>query len=180
MKFNLSECNRLSTDDIKQALRQEDINSLRETVRNFGIYQGHRMVAASYKGSLHAEYRLLHGEREVYPVQNLMNQAPAAGCIVFYTLYSPCLSQCVNIEHYLNIIDALSVFDQVNETQRAFVFRNIYSDDKERTEKEIWEGWRALNKKMTLYNCKNGTCRQCFTKPDHGGESLPVQQCLHP
>lgn len=177
MKFTLDECKRLSTDDIKKALRQEDINSLRETVRNFGVYEGHRMVAASYRGSLHAEYRLLHGEGKVSPIQNLMNKAPEAGCIVFFTLYSPCLSQCVNTGDYFNIIKELSVFDKLNEAQRAFVFRNTYFDDKKRTDDEIWAGWRALDEKMALFNCKNSICRRCFIKPVRGGKSLPVQQC---
>ncbi|XP_040204133.1 uncharacterized protein LOC120936088 [Rana temporaria] len=186
VKFTLGECRRLSPEVIKQALSQEDIESLRDTVYKFGVYNGPRMVAASYSDSqvsqptLHAEYRLLHGEGNVSPIQNLMNKAPEAGCVVFFSLYSPCLSRCVNIENDFNIIKELSVFDNVNEAQRAFVFRNIYSDDKKRPDNEIVDGWRSLNERMTLFNCKNGNCDRCFIRPVGGKESLVVRKCLHP
>ncbi|XP_068089291.1 uncharacterized protein [Hyperolius riggenbachi] len=178
VKLAATECRQLNENTIREALtlNQRQLNDLRNTVRNYGIYEGRRIVAASYSNETprnHAEYRLLESvNRAPSPVQNLLNRGSRAGCVVFYSLYSPCLTRCVNERRPYNIINELDVFNGIAEGNKAFVFRDVYSEDIDRSPTEIWQAWGALNNRMTLYRCTDNNCIRCFQ------EGLFTGQCL--
>ncbi|OCT97296.1 hypothetical protein XELAEV_180095221mg, partial [Xenopus laevis] len=164
--FTVAQCRQLADADLRDALRQEDAANLVMTVADQQIYRGTKMVAASYlqidnQHAVHAEARLLNGEGNApSPVQDLINRNEDRGCVLFYTLNSPCTGLCVRIGGQYNILNKLNVFDNINN--RALVYNDVYFADLTRKEDIVWAAWAAVNARIGFYRCFNNRCVRCF------------------
>ncbi|XP_066450506.1 uncharacterized protein [Eleutherodactylus coqui] len=171
VKFTAKECNKdkgLQTSDIKAALRKDKSAGIRDKVVNKEIYQGDRMVAASYTKNetcnVHSEYRLLTSlsDSTGSPISRLLNITPTAGCVVFFSLNSPCVQTCTRPGGKYNIIDLLNTVNLPGPDSRAFAYTKVFFWDKQKPEYEVWRNWGTLNAKMTLLRCSENNCIKCF------------------
>ncbi|KAM4042625.1 uncharacterized protein ACNLHF_013212 [Anomaloglossus baeobatrachus] len=169
VKFNEDECNKgLQTQDIEKALIADVAAGIPDTVEKKEIYQGDQMVAASYvkekNYDIHAESRLLNalpGSTES-PISNLLNENPKAGCVVFYSLNSPCVQTCTDLKGKYNIIDKLNKVNLPEPNSRAFAYTKVFDKDKKRPEEDVWINWKALDAKIKLLRCSGDECIQCL------------------
>ncbi|XP_069584614.1 uncharacterized protein [Ranitomeya imitator] len=167
VKFDQQECNRgLTTQDLQNALREENKDVMFREVDAFRIYEGKRMVACSYQTykkrnqeySIHAEYRLLDGATNS-PISRLMFKDPFGSCGILYSRYSPCVSKCLLPSGTYNIIDKMST--SILPQDKVFAFAEVFHHDKGK-EQEVWNSWRTLNGNIHLYRCTGNNCLQCF------------------
>ncbi|XP_075194991.1 uncharacterized protein LOC142295784 isoform X2 [Anomaloglossus baeobatrachus] len=180
VKFNEDECNKgLQSQDIANALTVDVAAGIRATVMKREIYHGDRMVAACAikqgKRYKHSEYRLLNipaGSTES-PISSLLKKDPAAGCVVFYSLNSPCVEFCTDPDGPYNIIDKLNQVNLPPYNSRAFAYTKVFDTDKERPRADVWKNWKALNAKMQLIRCTGNNCIQCLDNSD-----VKNEQCL--
>ncbi|XP_069584613.1 uncharacterized protein [Ranitomeya imitator] len=169
VKFTDDECNNgLQTQDIDKALKVDVSAGIRGKVEKKEIYQGNQMVAASFeknkKFDIHAESRLLNtlpGSTES-PISNLLKKTPAAGCVVFFSLNSPCVQTCTDPKGKYNIIDKLNKVNLPGSNSRAFAYTKVFEKDKKKPEEEVWKNWEALNAKIHLYRRSGNNCIKCF------------------
>ncbi|XP_066445236.1 uncharacterized protein [Eleutherodactylus coqui] len=169
VKFNEEECNKgLQTSDINAALQTDKSAGIRGKVVKKEIYEGNRMVAATYiktkKYDIHAESRLLNSlpDSTESPISKLLNKPPTAGCVVFFSLNSPCVQTCTDPVGKYNIIDKLNRVNLPGPDSRAFAYTKVFAKDKQKPEDEVWKNWGALNAKMTLLRCSGNNCIKCF------------------
>ncbi|XP_069830237.1 uncharacterized protein [Dendropsophus ebraccatus] len=167
VKFTDQECNKdLQTGDFDEALNVEKSAGIPDKVVKKEIYIGNRMVAASYKKEkryeVHAESRLLNplSDTGKSPISTLLEKNPAAGCVVFFSLNSPCVQTCTDPKGKYNIIDKLN---RVNlPGNRVFAYTKVFEKDKKRPENEVWKNWGELDAKMSLLRCSGNNCIKCF------------------
>lgn len=169
VKFTVEECNKdLQTQDLDTALNVDKSAGIRGKVVNKEIYEGNRMVAASYvkmkKYDIHSESRLLNNlpGSTKSPISKLLETTPAAGCVVFFSLNSPCVQTCTDPEGKYNIIDKLNKVNLPESNSRAFAYTKVFDKDKKKPEDEVWKNWGALNAKMTLLRCSGNNCIKCI------------------
>ncbi|XP_075451470.1 uncharacterized protein LOC142492589 [Ascaphus truei] len=172
VKFSTpSQCSELTNENIQEALKHESANDFLLRLRASEIYNGRNLVAATFRDignkRQHAEARLLFPENQggISPVQALLNSEPKAGCVLFYTLNSPCTGVCAKPGGEYNIIDQLDVFASYNN--RAFVYNDVYHVDFNRPHDTVHNAWSAINKKVPLYRCFTGHCVKCFDKQNN-------------
>ncbi|XP_069830235.1 uncharacterized protein [Dendropsophus ebraccatus] len=174
VKFTPDECdNGLQEEDVRAALgdttRNEVILSLCR------IYKGTRMVAAAPLqgieingkiGNVHSEYRLLDGG-DNSPIGSLLRSPPRAGCVLFFSLNSPCVETCTRPGGRYNIIKMLDNTQGLptDISNRAFIFRNVFHHD---MGKDI-STWATLNHVFPLFRCNNNQCTKCF--PNNVGDN---------
>ncbi|KAM3932452.1 uncharacterized protein RB166_005526 [Leptodactylus fuscus] len=175
VKFTEGECNKgLKTQDIKNAMEDDKSANIRDTIFNKDkeIYQGSRTVAATYvkvkKFDIHSESRLLNPlpNSKESPISNLLKMDPPAGCVVFFSLNSPCVQTCTDPKGKYNIIDKLNKVKLPKSKNRAFAYTKVFEKDKKKPEADVWKNWEALNAKMTLLRCSGNNCIQCFNNGD--------------
>ncbi|KAM3932453.1 uncharacterized protein RB166_005527 [Leptodactylus fuscus] len=169
VKFSKEECNKgLQCQDISKAMEDDKPAVIRDKVDKKEIYQGNRTVAASFvkgkKFDIHAESRLLNPlpDSTESPISTLLKEDPPAGCVVFFSLNSPCVQTCTDPEGKYNIIDKLNKVILPESKHRAFAYTKVFEKDKKKTEADVWKNWEALNAKMTLLRCSGNNCIQCF------------------
>ncbi|OCU00069.1 uncharacterized protein cbm20.L [Xenopus laevis] len=164
--FTADQCINLNIEDLMNALREENASVLVKMVKSKKIYEGPRMVAASYlrldNGSaVHAEARLLNGKGGApSPVQNLLNINQDKGCVLFYTLNSPCTRYCAKVGGRYNILSRLDIFNGIQN--RALVYNEVYHDEFDKNETDVWAAWAAINRRIDFYRCTNNQCYRCF------------------
>ncbi|XP_063296848.1 uncharacterized protein LOC134585375 [Pelobates fuscus] len=164
IKFDKTECEQLTDQNIKDALKNEANDVSKKVLsKESEIYEGSRMVMASYKElgnnkREHSEHRLLYPApgSTVSPVENLLNKAPPAGCAIFFTLNSPCQAYCTKPNGPYEIVSKLDQFHKV--TNKAFVYDLVYND-----KICFAKCMKSVNEKMPVYRCDK-TCSECFTK----------------
>ncbi|CAH2245434.1 Hypothetical predicted protein [Pelobates cultripes] len=161
--FDKTECEQLTDQNIKDALKNDKANDVRNKVLSHTseIYEGSRMVMASYKElgnnqREHSEHRLLYPapDSTVSPVENLLNKAPTE-CAIFFTLNSPCQAYCTKPNGPYEIVSKLDQFSKINN--RAFVYDQVYND-----KICFAKCMESVDKKMPVYRCDK-TCFECFT-----------------
>lgn len=106
------------------------------------------------------------------PLTYLLNKKKD-GCVVFYTLNSPCIDRCLNKKHKDNIIPGL---DELKEYQgiKAFVYSNINTKDKGK--ENLREALKKIADRVPLYRCNQQGCILCG-EPD---SNVQVNnQCLN-
>ncbi|XP_063296845.1 uncharacterized protein LOC134585372 [Pelobates fuscus] len=167
IKFTETECGDLTADTIRNALENDKNRINIYDIINGVIHEGERMVMASFfrrpDGSGdHAEHRLLTPVNNS-PVLQLLNRAPPAGCVIFFSKYSPCYNYCTVPNGPLSIITKLNQFNKVTDiNNKAFVFNNIYNKELNIDAQLQRERFKAINDHMLLYRCPNQNCIQCF------------------
>ncbi|XP_056407740.1 uncharacterized protein LOC130303243 [Hyla sarda] len=165
VKFTKDECNRgLTYEVLQEALKGEDAVKIYDKVSNYGIYEGQRMVVSSYleqeKFVIHAEYRLLDPNFNS-PITRLLSHQPTAGCAIFFSWDSPCVSKCLLHKGNYNIIDKLRTVNAL-PVDRVFAFGKVFWQDKERPKEEVWASWRSLDQYIGLMRCDANNCIHCF------------------
>ncbi|XP_072000055.1 uncharacterized protein [Engystomops pustulosus] len=174
VKFTPDECNiGLHETTLQTALGGISGADVRTILGNTKpIYQGDRMVAAApidrtlpnrkkYKD--HAEYRLLEPENNS-AIRGLLNNNVQTGCVIFFSVLSPCVGKCTNPYSPYSIITRLGNVNLPNiHNARAFAFRIPYKTERSHpTEEQIWNSWANMNNVMPLYRCRNQRCTNCF------------------
>ncbi|KAE8630971.1 hypothetical protein XENTR_v10001037 [Xenopus tropicalis] len=165
--FTTAQCRELTDANLRDALRQENADDLMTTIEQHRIYIGTQIVAASFLrlnngGAMHAEARLLNGEGEApSPVADLLNRNQDKGCVLFYTLNSPCTGVCARIGGEYNILDRLTdVFNRINN--KALVYNDVYIGDLNRKPDTVWDAWKEINARIPFYRCFSRNCYRCF------------------
>ncbi|XP_053565444.1 uncharacterized protein LOC128655881 [Bombina bombina] len=167
VKFSANQCNSLTNENIAKVLNVENPN-WDEIFNNDQIYQGTNLVMAKFrkqsnnkKDVEHSEYRLLYptGSSTLSPVENMMNTGAKAGCVLFFTLNSPCVGRCALPNGEYSILGKLDVFSKIND--RALVYNKFFNSDQKRPVKEVLKAWDAVDKKIPMYRCDNNGCSRC-------------------
>ncbi|XP_044147306.1 uncharacterized protein LOC122935597 [Bufo gargarizans] len=163
VRFTADECNRgLTNQVLREALKNEDADDLYQKVNNYGIYEGNRMVAASFLEhehyTDHSEYRLLTPDNNS-PIRKLLGKEPVVGCAIFYSLNSPCITKCIRPNGNYNIINLLQSVTNIPQ-DKVFAFGKVFRYDAGNP--ETWTSWRTLNDYMPLYRCNGNNCIHCF------------------
>ncbi|XP_053565442.1 uncharacterized protein LOC128655880 [Bombina bombina] len=167
VKFSNNQCNTLTDENIANVLNVEN-PVWDEIFKNDQIYSGTNLVMAKYrnpnnnkKDAEHAEYRLFYptGSSTVSPVENLMNTGAKAGCVLFFTLNSPCVGRCAVTNGEYSILDKLNVLSKIDD--RALVYNTFFNSDQKRPVKEVWKAWAAVDKIIPMYRCDNNSCSRC-------------------
>ncbi len=105
------------------------------------------------------------------PLTELMNRRND-GCVVFYTLNSPCINRCLNNNnHNKNIIpglDRLSAYQGI----KAFVYTYIYRHDQNKP--NLRQKLQMIANRVPLYRCNQQGCILCG-----GPGGRVIDQCLN-
>uniref|UniRef100_A0A8C5MTL9 Uncharacterized protein n=1 Tax=Leptobrachium leishanense TaxID=445787 RepID=A0A8C5MTL9_9ANUR len=175
----LKKCNNLNTEkNVEKALSLTDkeIMDIQQAIKDQKVYLGDNIAAATYTGkgktSKHSEYHLLtpSGKNKPSPVEALLKKQKGAKCVLFYTLNSPCLGKCLNVEKSSSIVDKLNVFSKIND--RALVFTDVYRNDLNM--ENLADAFKTVNGKISLYRCLGKGCIRCV---DSG--SVMNNNCLN-
>ncbi|KAI4871402.1 hypothetical protein NFI96_009404, partial [Prochilodus magdalenae] len=117
------------------------------------VYKGQELIGATRKqsttkGFLHSEYLLLRDPDEEHSLMmNLLNKKKD-GCVIFYTLNSPCIGTCLYEDGGRHILKALSM---IKGRANAFVYTQIFHRDAKNGELE--EYLNNVHKEVPLYRC---------------------------
>ncbi|XP_044845118.1 uncharacterized protein LOC123350550 [Mauremys mutica] len=134
----------------------------------------------------HAEWRLLQGDRKS-PVQKLLARTyNERSCLIFFTILSPCAGTCLLVKRSHNILRMVSdTFRPIDHNYKAFVFRQIYRQDRDLDPQSLLEAWHRLPD-VPLLRCDTNVCRDCRgndPNPDPNAcldEIRAMRQPLHP
>ncbi|XP_059369891.1 uncharacterized protein LOC132107736 [Carassius carassius] len=135
------------------------------------VYRGTELIAAGRHRDAHSEYLLMNPQNNS-PLRDLMNKKKD-GCVVFYTLISPCIDRCLNNNVNNNIIPGL---DELKAYQgiKAFVYTYIYNNDQNK--ENLHEELKKISDCVPLYRCNQKGCIPCG-KP--GSDVQVDNQCLN-
>nr|XP_033803175.1 uncharacterized protein LOC117361652 [Geotrypetes seraphini] len=173
LKFTQEECNTLNDNVLEGVLEHDTATKVAKALQNGDVYEGTRMVIAKPKDNKnymeHAEYRLLNPIKanQKSAVQKLLDKQPVNGCVIFYSLISPCVNKCLNTENRREIMRYMNVFDDIGNNYKVFVYKLIYNVVKQLQKEQVWNSWKKLNQKMPLYRCDLRDCFQCFPRGDY-------------
>ncbi|XP_051719353.1 uncharacterized protein si:dkey-96g2.1 isoform X2 [Ctenopharyngodon idella] len=141
------------------------------TVPNsMNVYRGRQVIAAGFHTNAHSEHLLMNPTNNS-PLTNLMN-TNRDGCVVFYTLNSPCLNRCLNNNNINNILQSLVELNAYNGI-KAFVYTSIYTYDQ--NSRGLRNGLQQIANRVPLYRCDRGSCILCG-RP--GSNIQVIDQCL--
>ncbi|XP_050957616.1 uncharacterized protein LOC127158578 [Labeo rohita] len=120
------------------------------------VYQGTELIAAGHHTDAHSEYLLMNPSKSS-PLTNLLNKKKD-GCVVFYTLISPCIDRCLNNNDHDNILPGL---DELNKYKgiKAFAYTHIYKKDQKN--KNLHDKLKKIADLVPLYRCNEGGCILC-------------------
>lgn len=135
------------------------------------VYRGTELIAAGVHKDAHSEYLLMNPPKGS-PLTYLMNKKKD-GCVVFYTLNSPCIDRCLNKKHKDNIIPGLN---ELKEYQgiKAFVYTYIYNKDQ--SKENLREELQKIADRVPLYRCDQLGCILCG---EPGSNKKEIDQCLN-
>ncbi len=105
------------------------------------------------------------------PLTELMNRRND-GCVVVYTLISPCINRCLNNNHNDNIIPGLNKLSAYQGI-KAFVYTYIYRHDQNKT--NLHEKLQMIADHVPLYRCNQQGCILCG---EPGTNGRVIDQCL--
>lgn len=144
---------------------------------SMNVYRNRQLIAAGFRNDAHSEYLLMYPEfgstMPNSPLTDLLNHN-SNGCVIFYTLNSPCIARCLNdnIRPRRDIIPGLG---QLNAYQgiKAFVFTHVYRPDLNNN--NLRNELQKIADRVPLYRCNNG-CILC----GRPGSNIPViDECLN-
>ncbi len=122
------------------------------------VYKGKELIAAGVQktpNTAHSEFLLMNPPNNS-PLTYLLNKKKD-GCVVFYTLNSPCMDSCLSGKY--NIIGGLNKL-KAYKGIKAFAFKNIWSHDQKR-QNELREKLKVIASRIPLYRCKTDMCTLC-------------------
>ncbi|XP_016091766.1 uncharacterized protein [Sinocyclocheilus grahami] len=122
------------------------------------VYEGKELIAAGVQktpNTAHSEF-LLMNPPDNSPLTNLLNKRKD-GCVVFYTLNSPCINTCLSGNYKITGgLDKLKAYKGI----KAFAFKNIWTQDQNRQD-ELREKLKVIASRIPLYRCKSKKCTLC-------------------
>ncbi|XP_023968108.2 uncharacterized protein LOC112060693 [Chrysemys picta bellii] len=138
------------------------------------------------RGGEHAEWRLLQGDQNS-PVQKLLARPyNERSCLIFFTVRSPCAGTCLLVKRPHNILQMVSdTFRPIDHNYKAFVFRQIYRQDRDLDPQSLLEAWHRLPD-VPLLRCDTKGCRDCRGNDPNTDtnacldEMRAMRQPLHP
>ncbi len=135
------------------------------------VYEGTELIAAGRHTDAHSEHLLMNPPKKS-PLTSLMNKKKD-GCVVFYTLISPCIDRCLNNNEKDNIIPGLDEL-QAYQGIKAFAYTHIYINDKNKT--NLNEKLQIIADRVPLYRCNPQGCILCG---EPGSNEIVIDQCLN-
>ncbi|XP_030400588.1 uncharacterized protein LOC115641522 [Gopherus evgoodei] len=134
----------------------------------------------------HAEWRLLQGDWNS-PVQKLLARTyNERSCLIFFTIRLPCTGTCLLVKRSHNILRMVSdTFHLIDHNYKAFIFRQIYRQDRDLDSQSLLEAWHRLPD-VPLLRCDTNGCKDCRgndPKTDPNAcldEIRAMRQPLHP
>ncbi|KAK2894612.1 hypothetical protein Q8A67_011841 [Cirrhinus molitorella] len=138
------------------------------SVDNYPVYNGIELIAAGIQKTptpAHSEF-LLMNPLNASPLTVLLNKRND-GCVIFYTLNSPCINTCLSTTNWYNIIPGLDKL-QAYQGIKAFAFSNIWIHDQNNIN-ELKEKLQEIASRIPLYRCFGGACTLCG-KPGSNAE----------
>ncbi|XP_026142648.1 uncharacterized protein LOC113118006 [Carassius auratus] len=124
------------------------------------VYEGRELIAAGVQTTpnpAHSEFLLMNPPNKS-PLTRLLNKRKN-GCVVFYTLNTPCMNTCLNDRSKFNIIGGLNKLKNYMGI-KAFAFKNIWNHDQNRTN-ELREKLQMIANRIPLYRCNSDICTLC-------------------
>ncbi|KAA0701742.1 hypothetical protein E1301_Tti023108 [Triplophysa tibetana] len=94
---------------------------------NNNIYNGKDLIAAGTTKDEHSEFLLMARNGEESALESLLKNRED-GCVIFYTLLSPCIDGCLKNENIISGLQKLKEHTGI----KAFVFTHIYVNDKDK------------------------------------------------
>nr|XP_023968110.1 uncharacterized protein LOC112060694 [Chrysemys picta bellii] len=153
---------------LEQMLRRNKLQDMQAAINAEGsLYDPDEgpIVAARMKhlgrGGEHTEWRLLQGDQNS-PVQKLLARPyNERSCLIFFTVRSPCAGTCLLVKRPHNILQMVSdTFRPIDHNYKAFVFRQIYWQDRDLDPQSLLEAWHRLPD-VPLLRCDTKGCRDC-------------------
>lgn len=152
---------------LNEELEKENVKNIIKADEN-PVYEGKELIAAGVQkkpNPAHSEFLLMNPPNNS-PLTRLLNKRKD-GCVVFYTLNSPCIDTCLNAKNTYNIIEGLNKLKAYQGT-KAFAFKNIWIHDQNR-QNELKEKLKEITSRIPLYRCNGGACTLCG-KPGSNAE----------
>ncbi|XP_052437494.1 uncharacterized protein LOC127976943 [Carassius gibelio] len=150
--------------------RNVDVRKIISADKN-PVYEGKELIAAGVQTTpnpAHSEFLLMNPPDDS-PLTRLLNKRKN-GCVVFYTLNSPCMKTCLNDRGKFNIIGGLNKLKNYGGI-KAFVFKNIWHHDRNRTN-ELREKFQMIASHIPLYRCEPENCTLCGSNTQIKGACL--------
>ncbi|XP_039366891.1 uncharacterized protein LOC120388865 [Mauremys reevesii] len=178
---------------LEQVLRRNKLRDMQAAINPEGVLYdpdegpivAARMQRLGRAGE-HAELRLLQGDRNS-PVQKLLARTyNERSCLIFFTVRSPCAGTCLLVKRPHNILQMVSdTFRPIDHNYKAFIFRQIYRQDRDLDPQSLLEAWHQLPN-VPLLRCDTNGCRDCRgndpkTDPNTCLDEIrAMRQPLHP
>uniref|UniRef100_A0A8C2ATI7 Uncharacterized protein n=1 Tax=Cyprinus carpio TaxID=7962 RepID=A0A8C2ATI7_CYPCA len=124
------------------------------------VYEGKELIAAGVQrtpNTAHSEF-LLMNPPDNSPLTRLLNKRKN-GCVVFYTLNSPCMNTCLRDHGRYNIKGGLNKL-KAYKGIKAFAFKNIWNQDRNSTD-GLRRKLKEIASRIPLYRCKFNKCTLC-------------------
>lgn len=152
-------------------LTHDPSEAVRHVLRDsMNVYRSRQLIAAGVdkKNDLHSEHLLMY-PLDDSPLKHLMNHN-SNGCVVFYTLLSPCIHRCLNN-------DIIPGLDQLGAYQgfKAFIFTLIYKFDQNNINLLSTE-LKKIADRVPLYRCNSDGFILCG---EPGSNKPVIDQCLN-
>ncbi|XP_057207263.1 uncharacterized protein LOC130564862 [Triplophysa rosa] len=141
---------------------------------NNNIYNGKELIAAGTTKDGHSEFLLMADNGGISALESLLKKREA-GCVIFYTLLSPCIDGCLQNENILSGLEKLKEFTGI----KAFVYTHIYDEDKNKN--YLQNELMKIADYVPLYRCGprvGNTCVQCGSPGIDSSNFFP-QLCFH-
>ncbi|XP_074927360.1 uncharacterized protein LOC142047558 [Chelonoidis abingdonii] len=178
---------------LEQVLRRNKLRDMQAAINREGVLYdpdegpivAARMKRLSGAGE-HAEWRLLQGDQNS-PVQKLLARTyNKRSCLIFFTIRSPCTGTCLLVKRPHNILQMVSdTFHPIDHNYKAFIFRQIYHQDRDLDPQGLLEAWHRLPD-VPLLRCDTKGCRDCRGNDPNSNPSAcldeirAMRQPLHP
>ncbi|XP_056330035.1 uncharacterized protein LOC130242041 [Danio aesculapii] len=156
------QCRRGFIPSQKTFLTNDMLKNVKLYLQKKPVYRGTELIAAGHKKA-HSEHLLMNPPNNS-PLKHLLNK-PNGGCVVFYTVLSPCVEKCLQSEVILAGLEELKKY----QGMKAFVYTHIYNKDKDK--RNLRDELKKIADRVPLYNCNLQCCVFC--------EDDVIDECLH-
>ncbi|XP_068069908.2 uncharacterized protein [Danio rerio] len=131
------------SEDVKPYIKRDSME----------VYQGTELIAAGVHKDAHSEHLLMNPPNDS-PLTHLLNNSNN-GCVVFYTLNTPCVGKCLNSDVVLSGLRELQNY----QGMKAFVYTYIYNKDQNNG--NLRNALQKIANRVPLYRCGRNGCIYC-------------------
>ncbi|XP_016419901.1 uncharacterized protein LOC107749302 [Sinocyclocheilus rhinocerous] len=144
-------------------------NDVRQSLQeSLHIYVGTELIAAGVLGNKHSEDLLMNPPNGSYLTQ-LLKKKGLDGCVVFYTLNSPCIDNCLS-NNEDSILPGLAEL-KAHTGIKAFAFKHIYQWDQNKNNLPAELG--KVAERVPLYRC----FYECILCGKPGSSTITKESC---